>query len=858
MRRLKSAEAFLIRAMPLGVIAIMLLVGCSSGPSPTDVVTTSGGTFEVTDPNNPAHGACLSVPEGAVMELTTITIIQSTNSPVLPDGIKGLGPVILFQTEATWFKKPVIVQVPYDPSLVSDPEKVMVLRYDENRGEWEIPSTLCEVDADKCAVDVPVRRLSLFTAAEIAEDFLLPSFDTGFRPGKHGFHIGNRPPEGARCGGMVGFAKWYFQEKGCALYRVADWIQESIAYQAQWAYAYDCLSCSDHRRYHTPEKALNKIKAAIFLSRQPQYVSVVYRDASNETRAHAMLAIGYEGDSVAFYNPNHPDQTINTNLIDWEFWDREIHLLSEPRWAVVSLSQIFEPGEAEGIYEDFKEELDETCGGNLDVDAGPDIFAKVGDRIMLNGHIMLAEGTEQLLPGSWRWVNISCPIDSHVRDVLEYKGLFIPPYLPHDNSMDIFNWPPPEELGSPFLPPADGQWYGKGGWLFVPPVAGTYEFELRALLYTTQEEVRASDTLKITVTGSLAQKILLSPESQAGTYSYSLEADDRLDSDSSSLSFQSGEYQDLFYSSTSGSCLQSKFNESVTSEGYEDGWDYWYISASVNGIVQVGTETLWHEMYHYHHPWDSIVPGGFGFRNRARLETGSGWLYEMQVIAGTGGEPLPDQSFYAEASVSLEPELIYQVVPEPIDADWMLAVVCFESKSVGVSEAQLWPLDAKKVDFRGWVHEEYDLLGGIVSGTGSDVLDVNVRAYSRSWSSYQDGKFSSQGREGNNSGSCWATPLWAWSSLQASNENEFRIMARTLDSFDVILEQVSGPEISIESPQVVDAELGVKTVTYYGTANEQGILVFNIKWVSPDGNILYQRYVVIGSSETMPFGWGMA
>lgn len=104
------------------------------------VVGPEGGTVEVSDAGNPAAGAVLRVPSGALGRAVVIRISVAPDAPDFPDGEPGLSPLRLEPSGLT-FTVPATLEVPYDPAqLPTDAslgeDTLSLFSYDSGAEAW--------------------------------------------------------------------------------------------------------------------------------------------------------------------------------------------------------------------------------------------------------------------------------------------------------------------------------------------------------------------------------------------------------------------------------------------------------------------------------------------------------------------------------------------------------------------------------------------------------------------------------------------------------------------------------------------------------------------------------------------------
>jgi uncharacterized protein YfaP (DUF2135 family) len=238
-----------------------------STDDPTPVLSQSvdsnGGVIEVTDPALPVHGLRIQVPTAATAEPISFTVSYSSIRELrgVPENMSVASKLITIEATGSerWnedrtFDQPVLLTLPYDPSVVAEGYPVRFYYYDTEHGLLESAGFFYESPAD--------HTISFFTSTFSGSDYLTivgivyqvywkkifeTSFDTGFRPKVDGWFIPNTGsylnPMG-NCAGMAAYAKWYYGAKaglGVGLYEKyragqtpaerAEWRDDATAIQ---------------------------------------------------------------------------------------------------------------------------------------------------------------------------------------------------------------------------------------------------------------------------------------------------------------------------------------------------------------------------------------------------------------------------------------------------------------------------------------------------------------------------------------------------------------------------------------------------------------------------------------------------
>jgi TolB protein len=107
----------------------------------TAVIGSQGGTMEVKDPNNPLYGVKVEIPQGALSQITNITIAEVASNPSLPSGnYQKTGKIIDLQPNGLKFNFPAYITMPFDKSI--NLNDVVILSYDPVSDKWNIPTIL--------------------------------------------------------------------------------------------------------------------------------------------------------------------------------------------------------------------------------------------------------------------------------------------------------------------------------------------------------------------------------------------------------------------------------------------------------------------------------------------------------------------------------------------------------------------------------------------------------------------------------------------------------------------------------------------------------------------------------------------
>ncbi len=303
-------------------------------------IDAAGGTLSA-----PAEsvfaGVEVSIPAGAVSEPTVFSLGQRVGGSFanVPEGMT-MGPVLALNSNgAHRFPVPLMISRPY-----TDPSTIPVPFYLSPDGTLKMmaPEPL---DHAGGRTSFKTYHLSDFSWAN-TDPNNLKAVMTGFDPGVHGFAFNNQiadeyAPAG-RCVGISFFSRWYRQSYGAGLYGKYQAAVPSKAKSKQIS-GEEVLATRAHlsvyrnnaTMYVDPlPETLTAIMAGIAVGDDV----VVGISCDNGTSAHAMLAIAFTDNQIAFYDSNHPtqwkaaDYTLNVaaNTAKLDYGDRtQLNLFSE-------------------------------------------------------------------------------------------------------------------------------------------------------------------------------------------------------------------------------------------------------------------------------------------------------------------------------------------------------------------------------------------------------------------------------------------------------------------------------------------------------------------------------------------------
>ena len=175
-------------------------------------IGSEGGTVEVMDPASLIYGARAEIPEGAIgpEESTEVTIEVRNEIPgPLVEGFVAAGPVVTISKNSPGsFSLPVLVTIPFDPSIVSSGGVPVPFYWDTNYGTYR-ELGLKSIDWANNTLSFTTIHFTDFMAQFGAWLNNVPIF-TGFSPRADGFSLDNISAGSGSCLGMVGYANWFF------------------------------------------------------------------------------------------------------------------------------------------------------------------------------------------------------------------------------------------------------------------------------------------------------------------------------------------------------------------------------------------------------------------------------------------------------------------------------------------------------------------------------------------------------------------------------------------------------------------------------------------------------------------------
>jgi hypothetical protein len=342
---------------------------------------TRGGTLSVTSANDPLAGAKIGFPNGAVAQAVSVTLSSApvTSITGLPDGAATRSRLIRLDIKLASdgsslgeLRRAVSVTLPLDGTtsdsvgfykidadgvlepMGTDAADTVSRTLTFNTRAPGLASAAVAKPASNTARALSVMPLGLgatltysaYVAVGISQTTLAAlstngaSIDTGFRPSVNGFYIPNygsyyRDSRNGNCFGMVGLAKYYFQQAytpGLASkYRDAastvTWVDDTVAIELA-SRIHNAMSdiWADYNSQEFPVQATSasgvarSLIGALYITRRPALVYISQLVGSTLSGAHAVSVHRVDiqsGGGAVFhtYDPNYPRD--DSRRINW-------------------------------------------------------------------------------------------------------------------------------------------------------------------------------------------------------------------------------------------------------------------------------------------------------------------------------------------------------------------------------------------------------------------------------------------------------------------------------------------------------------------------------------------------------------
>jgi hypothetical protein len=353
----------------------------------------AGGTVEVTNQNSPIYGVKLEIPAGALSSNVDISIAISDVQPTLPNSnfkrLTTMNQTIKLSPSGLKFNTPIIVTLPYDKSINEISEVVVAALYDENTGEWDIP-TLLSIDTVKKQLVIKTSHFSLVDKVKAYFSISIetfPSFD--FHNDKFSIQNNSADLRGTKyentgaCEGFVTYAKWYFEEKrstaflkdayeiSTAKYVVSDAADIHNTFGAAIIETLTALTSDlGVRDYWTAGLLIT----ALVFTRHPQVLGLTTSPILPWGDWHAVLAYKWNFSEKSFYiyNPN------NNSMHDKIYFDTffsDFTPLNDQKtykgFLYLGVKTLFDNDEMQDIYDKYKSYMGYTLQYSHDFSSDP-------------------------------------------------------------------------------------------------------------------------------------------------------------------------------------------------------------------------------------------------------------------------------------------------------------------------------------------------------------------------------------------------------------------------------------------------------------------------------------------------------
>ncbi len=168
-----------------------------------------GGNVEVSDSGSEIYRTKIVVPAGALDEPVTISIKKSPNSPLLPEGLEYVSPIIECKPDDVQFNELVEITIPYDGQQVEDLAGAFAVSYSNQEDSWNLVLPF-EMEEQQETIRLVDESFSLKSVVKLNLSLVPESISTSFSE-LNTFPIEN-PVIGdldGVCLGMSVFSGWY-------------------------------------------------------------------------------------------------------------------------------------------------------------------------------------------------------------------------------------------------------------------------------------------------------------------------------------------------------------------------------------------------------------------------------------------------------------------------------------------------------------------------------------------------------------------------------------------------------------------------------------------------------------------------
>jgi hypothetical protein len=324
-----------------------------SKPEIEQTIGPEGGVIEVTDSSSSLYGVKVEIPEGALSNSTSISISKETVPPTT-SGLILLSSIIKLGPEGTQFNSPIKINLPYNKSGLSTNDLISPFVYSETQSYWYIP-IVTSIDQTKEQIEILTTHFSDRVVANYSGTISLP--DTGFRPDMNGFNI----PNNNKCGGLAGFAQWFYvNHRNCnnlfsideqTANQIADIAQTHTKETKQWTWQ----DFKNKTRGKLPWSwFVNAVKHEMSeTNNSPVIIAKITQSNNSDPTGHASLAYRFDDAGVLAYDPSNPgtERIITEN----EYND------PNSDYIVWHASELYNPDDFNSIFETYKAILCSEC-----------------------------------------------------------------------------------------------------------------------------------------------------------------------------------------------------------------------------------------------------------------------------------------------------------------------------------------------------------------------------------------------------------------------------------------------------------------------------------------------------------------
>lgn len=136
------------------------------------VSALTGGEVVVTDPQSPVQGLRITIPPAALLQDTTVMVMEVSNPLAVPPPPQAAGQIVELMADGVTFMQPVALTFPYDVTLVQalelDETTLRIWRYNPTAGEWA-PVPNQQLDTARHVITAQLTSFSLYTISGAPE-----------------------------------------------------------------------------------------------------------------------------------------------------------------------------------------------------------------------------------------------------------------------------------------------------------------------------------------------------------------------------------------------------------------------------------------------------------------------------------------------------------------------------------------------------------------------------------------------------------------------------------------------------------------------------------------------------------------